>query len=623
MVSSGARRLLMVSTNYAPEHAGIGPYATQVAEHWAAEGVEVHVLTGMPHYPAWRLDPAYQGVRRVEEDRAGVRVHRRGHAVPARQTALSRALFEASVLRGGKDEPVGMGRPDAVVAQMPSLAGGVLGARLAQRYGVPFVPVVQDLMGAAAAQSGIRGGGAAAALAGRVERHVLRRAVLVGVIHESFAPKVVAMGVPAGRIRVVPNWSHIRRPSRPREEMRARLGWRPGRTVLLHSGNMGLKQGLEVLVEAARQAPDLRVVLMGDGNQRDALRALAGGLPNLDFMPPAPDGEFPDVLAAADVLAVTQRASVRDMSLPSKLTSYFAAGRPVVGSVAAGSGTAEEIARSGAGVVVPPESAPDLVRAVRALAADPAHADALGAAGTAYAEARLSPAAGLARIDALVAEALTLAPAPGPSPASSALPPRPPVPPAPAFPPPPAEPPRDADGADGADEEALAAAVDEALQEAVAASAEPVAEPPPAEDEPVAAGPAGHDEEPAAEPASAAAAPDDGDGEQPLPTDALMPAAEAPSPAGDEAGESLGEEPARDTSEDRHAAAAQDTGADLADAVVHAAERDDGTQEDDGKPEKVGTQEDDGTPERDTAGGTRETVGQGAAGSGEGTKGEQ
>jgi hypothetical protein len=197
------------------------------------------------------------------------------------------------------------------------------------------------------------------------------------------------------------------------------------------------------------------------------------------------------------------------------------------------------------------------------------------------------------------------------------------VPPAPAFPPPPAEPPRDADGADGADEEALAVAVDEALQEAVAASAEPVAEPPPAEDEPVAAGPPGHDEEPAAEPASAAAAPDDGDGEQPLPTDALMPAAEAPSPAGDEAGESLGEEPARDTSEDRHVAAAQDTGADLADAVVHAAERDDGTQEDDGTPEKVGTAEKGGTPERDTAGGTRETVGQGAAGSGEGTKGEQ
>ncbi|NEE17733.1 glycosyltransferase, partial [Streptomyces sp. SID7499] len=104
---------------------------------------------------------------------------------------------------------------------------------------------------------------------------------------------------------------------------RARLGWPEGTPVLLHSGNMGLKQGLDVLVDTARIAPDVRVVLMGDGNQRDALRARAEGLANVDFLEPAAAEEFTDVLAAADVLAVTQRASVLDMSVPSKLTSYF------------------------------------------------------------------------------------------------------------------------------------------------------------------------------------------------------------------------------------------------------------------------------------------------------------
>ncbi|SEF55219.1 Glycosyltransferase involved in cell wall bisynthesis [Actinacidiphila yanglinensis] len=415
MASTGRRRrLLLVSTNYAPEHAGIGPYATQIAEHWAAGGAEVHVLTGMPHYPAWKLDPAYVGVPRVEEERAGVRLHRRGHAVPARQTALSRAAFEASVLRGGRDEPAGMGRPDAVFAQMPSLAGGVLAARLAERHQVPFVPIVQDLMGAAAAQSGIRGGGPAALAAGLVEKYALRRAALVGVIHESFAAKVAAMGVPRERIRVVPNWSHVRRPSRPREEMRARLGWRPGQTVLLHSGNMGLKQGLEVLVETARSSPETRVVLMGDGNQREQLRTLAGGLPNLDFLAPAADEEFADVLAAADFLLVTQRASVRDMSLPSKLTSYFAAGRPVIASVAEDSGTAQEVVRSGAGVVVAPESAAELLAAVRALTADTARAAVLAAAGPVYVDAHLSREAGLARMDALLSEVLADGAAPAP-----------------------------------------------------------------------------------------------------------------------------------------------------------------------------------------------------------------
>jgi glycosyltransferase involved in cell wall biosynthesis len=176
--------------------------------------------------------------------------------------------------------------------------------------------------------------------------------------------------------------------------------------VLLHSGNMGLKQGLDVLVAAARLDQGLRVVLMGEGSQRARLRESAAGLPNVRFLPPAQDDDFPEVLAAADVLAVTQRASVLDMSVPSKLTSYFAAGRPVVASVAPGGGTAQEVERSGAGVLVPPEDPRALLAAVRGLAADPAGADTLGARGPAYVREHLSRAAGLARMDALLAEAL-------------------------------------------------------------------------------------------------------------------------------------------------------------------------------------------------------------------------
>lgn len=277
--------MLLVSTNYAPEHAGIGPYATQIAEHWADLGHETHVLAGMPHYPAWSLEPEYQGAFRRTEQRAGVTVHRRAHTVPQKQTAVKRALFEGSILLHGAVAPPRMPKPDAVLAQMPSLAGGVLAARLAARWKVPYVPVVQDLMGAAAAQSGISGGDKAAAVAGRAEAYALKRATLVGVIHETFVERVVGMGVDPGRIRLVPNWSHVAVPSKPRGETRHHLGWAPGQTVVLHSGNMGLKQGLEVLVGAARLDPSVRFVLMGDGSQRSALTELAADVPNLDIIP--------------------------------------------------------------------------------------------------------------------------------------------------------------------------------------------------------------------------------------------------------------------------------------------------------------------------------------------------
>ncbi|MCC9705113.1 glycosyltransferase [Streptomyces sp. MNU76] len=401
------RRLLLVSTNYAPEHTGIGPYAAQIAEHWAAQGHETHVLAGMPHYPSWSVDPEYRGRWRHTEIREGVTVHRRRHTVPRRQTAVRRALFEGSLLAHKLTAPPRMPRPDAVIAQLPSLAGGVAGARLAARWRVPYVPVVQDLMGAAAAQSGIEGGDRASAVAARVEAYVLRRAGLVGVIHDTFTAKVTALGVAPDRIRTLPNWSHVAAPTRPREEIRRRLGWAPSDTVVLHSGNMGLKQGLEVLVQTARLDPAVRVVLMGDGNQRETLRRFADGVPNLEFLPPAPEDDFPDTLAAADVLAVTQRASVLDMSVPSKLTSYFAAGRPVVASVTDGGGTAWEVRRSGAGVLVPPEDPAALLTAVRDLAADPEAAARLGAAGPRHVAAHLSRAAGLARYDALLDEVLS------------------------------------------------------------------------------------------------------------------------------------------------------------------------------------------------------------------------
>ncbi|GHE54402.1 glycosyltransferase WbuB [Streptomyces spiralis] len=403
------RRVLLVSTNYAPERTGIAPYSTLTAEHLAALGADVDVLTGMPHYPEWRIHSEYQGRWRTVENRRGVRVHRRRSFVPRRQTALFRAAYETSFLAHGSIRPP-TGRPDVVISQMPTLAGGVIGGRLARRHGVPHVVVVQDLMGAAAAQSGIGGGGRVASLVAGVEARVLRGAVLTGVVHESFVDRVTAMGVPGPRVRVVPNWAHVPSPTGDRRAVRARLDWSDEEFVLLHAGNMGLKQGLEVLVEmariAARDTPRLRIVLMGDGSRRAHLEHLAAGLPNLTFLPPVPDADFPDVLAAADVLAVTQRASVLDMSLPSKLTSYFASGRPVVASVAADGGTAQEVRRSAAGVVVPAEDPEALHGTVAGLMRDPGGSAALGARGPAYVRQRLSPEAGLGRITAMLSEAL-------------------------------------------------------------------------------------------------------------------------------------------------------------------------------------------------------------------------
>jgi N-acetylglucosaminyldiphosphoundecaprenol N-acetyl-beta-D-mannosaminyltransferase len=188
------------------------------------------------------------------------------------------------------------------------------------------------------------------------------------------------------------------------------LGWPPDWSVVLHAGNMGLKQGLEQVVGAARHADavaaPLLFVLMGDGNQRALLEAQAHGIERLRFVPFQPEDEVPNILDAADVLLVSERATVIDMSLPSKLTSYFAAGRPIVGAVPSEGATAREMLRSGAGLIVPIGDAVELNRVVIELKDEPERATILGAAGRAYAASTLDLVTARTRIDGLLDQTL-------------------------------------------------------------------------------------------------------------------------------------------------------------------------------------------------------------------------
>jgi colanic acid biosynthesis glycosyl transferase WcaI len=348
----------------------------------------------------WRL--------RRNEIRAGARVARLRQMVPRRHTALSRFLYEFTVLVHGLLTRKTWPRPDVVVAVSPSLSGALLARRFARQHGVPMIVIVQDLVALGAEQSGIRGGSLIASLLGRTEARVLLSADLVGLAHGTFSNACIRMGIEPEKIRVVPNWS-LR--ELPRDVQAADIPDWKDRFVVLHAGNMGFKQGLEVVVDAARLAEDrgetdLLFVLMGDGNRRDALEGSAQGISTLTIRDPAPEADFPGILAAADVLLVTQRPEVVDMSVASKLTTYFTAGRPVVCSATATGGTATEVQRAKAGRVVPPGEADALLEAVLDLRQSPEEAAALGRSGQAYAQDHLSASAGLDRVVELIASAV-------------------------------------------------------------------------------------------------------------------------------------------------------------------------------------------------------------------------
>ena len=396
------RRLVILGINYAPELTGIAPYTTEVAQHFAESGHIVRVVTGVPHYPGWRR-------QRIPppSDQSNPEVVRYQHFVPRRANALGRMVYEASWLLSGSRSLL-RGRADAVIGIVPSLSGGLLAVAAGRHWRVPVGIVIQDLMGPAAAQSGYRGGKQVAGVTRGLERFVIRKANQVAYISEGFRPYLQKAGASEASLHRVRAWTHPGRPTESIACCRARLGWLPGDFICLHAGNMGQKQELDIVLDAAARlstTAGIRIVLAGDGNDRDRLveRSSRMGLSNVSFLGLQAPGQFEAMLRAADVLVLNQRSSVSDMSLPSKLAAYFSSGRPVVAAVARDSEAEEQVRAARAGVVVDAGNAEAMAAAIAALKGSSQEAATFGMSGKKYADAHLGPERALALYDEFLA----------------------------------------------------------------------------------------------------------------------------------------------------------------------------------------------------------------------------
>ncbi|MGY1774399.1 glycosyltransferase family 4 protein [Geodermatophilus sp. SYSU D00804] len=399
-------RVTIVGLNYAPETTGIAPYTTGLARHLARGEYAVTAITGYPHYPEWEVRTDFRAPHAPGDD-VGVHLVRVRHPVPRNPGGLSRIWMEL-VFAFRTLLPLLRSRPDVVVVVCPALLS-VLPALLLRpflRYRIGVV--VQDLYGAALTETGLMGS-TVGRLAALGERLLLRSVDSVVVIHDVFARRLGREGIPAHRIHVIPNWSHVTVPDgSDREATRRRLGWRSSDFVALHAGNMGVKQGLEGLIAVARLAHSrgsrVHFVLLGDGSQRAQLLDQASGTGNLTFLAPLPAGEFEEALSAADCLVLHEKPGVLEMSVPSKLTTYFAAARPVVAATHPQSGAAALVTAAEAGLVVTAGEPTQILDAVEYLAEHPEEADRYAENGHEYAEEQLSGGASLAAYDAWLAD---------------------------------------------------------------------------------------------------------------------------------------------------------------------------------------------------------------------------
>lgn len=399
-------RIALIGINYAPEPTGIAPYAAGAAEGLQASGNEVVTITGYPHYPQWKIAEGYTGWSKKEVIN-GVRVLRLSHPVPPTAKLVGRSLMEVTFgLRAVLSSWFGA---HVILTPTPALLSSALvvaRARLSQRQVVVWV---QDIYTLGATQTGNAKG--VAGLIRKVESWTLRNASRVIVIHDRFADFITTeLGVEASKVDVVRNWSHLEENRAQRSNaVRARLGWTESDTVVLHAGNMGSKQNLENVVRASALAAErgsrVRFVLLGDGHRRKALEAM-GGNANLQFIDPLPDAEFAEAMANADILLVNELPGMTEMSVPSKLTSYFSTGRPLLAAVDSGSVTAAEVESAKAGLRVDPDDPAALLAGVEELAADSQRCQVMGESGLAYRRAVLSASAAITGITQSLERAL-------------------------------------------------------------------------------------------------------------------------------------------------------------------------------------------------------------------------
>lgn len=371
-------RILVLSINYWPDETGIAAFNTWRCEYLASRGHQVTICTGLPYYPEWRVPENYRRKLFQREVRNGVEILRSWMFVPQEVNTKKRILHEASFLSSSFVRALATKQPDLIFVVSPPLGLALTAVTLSRLWRVPFVFDVEDLQPDAAVELGMMNGQSFIRVLYGIEHLAYEKAALISTITEGMRQRIVEKGIdPAKVVLFPPRADSSLSMVRDRIDgtvFREKYGLQ-GKLIISHSGNMGVKQGLGVILEAAeksRERGNIQYLFVGDGAMRSSLetQARVRELKNVRFLPLLENDLFQQMLAATDIALVTQQRVVSDIVFPSKTVTLLSAGCPVIASVNSGSEVASAVRRSGAGLVVEPENPDALLNAILELSKD-------------------------------------------------------------------------------------------------------------------------------------------------------------------------------------------------------------------------------------------------------------
>jgi len=402
-------RILINSLNYYPELTGVGKYTGEMVEWLSQNGHEVRVVTAPPYYPEWSVVNGYSAYRYKVEVIDGAKIYRCPLYVPSKPSGLKRILHLASFAISSF--PVLLSqffwKPHVAITIEPPLFSAPFVWLLSRLFGSRCWLHIQDFEVDAAFELGILSSKRLKHFVLKVESGLKVKFDRVSTISTQMLKRLDIKGVPAEKQVLFPNWvdlDHIY-PMERSGVFRNETGVLEESIVFLYSGNMGEKQGLEIVIEAARalfEHKNIVFVMCGQGAAYKRLLDMAEGLDNIHWLSLQPLDRLNELLNMADVHLLPQRADAADLVMPSKLTGMLASGRPVLATALDGTQIAQALETTG--VIVPPEDTDLFVKAIVELSENEERRQNLGKNARQYAIDYLGKDAILSRFEASLRE---------------------------------------------------------------------------------------------------------------------------------------------------------------------------------------------------------------------------
>lgn len=329
-------RILIHGINYFPEQIGIGKYTGEMAAWLAKQGHEVRVVTAPPYYPAWKVAKEYSSWRYERETLLGVSVFRCPLWVPSSPTGLKRLIHLTSFAMSSF--PIMMKqvvwKPDIVLVLEPPLFCAPQAWLTARLSGAKAWLHIQDFEVAAFFGLGFASSGFLKTWVTKIEGWLMRRFDLISSISPAMLQRLADLHASKERTYLFPNWvdTGYIHPGPKENALRTAWGFSADQRIVLYSGNLGKKQGLDMILDAAEglvnERPEAVFLIVGDGAAKPGLvdEAARRKLRNVQFKPLQPIEKLPVLLALADVHLIIQKRGAADAVMPSKLTGILAVG---------------------------------------------------------------------------------------------------------------------------------------------------------------------------------------------------------------------------------------------------------------------------------------------------------